>query len=167
MENNKQHNDDVADKLRKCRLLVLDFDGVLTDNKVYVDEHGKETVVCDRSDGMGIELLKKETDIKIVILSKEKNKVVTMRAKKIGVECIQGVDNKLSTLNTYIAESGVSAEDVCFVGNDVNDIECLKTVGLSVAVKDSHPKVLKIVDYITLAAGGKGAVREICDKIIN
>jgi len=168
MENNNKHIDKkLVSKFKSCRLLVLDFDGVLTDNKVYVDENGKEMVMCDRGDGLGIELLKQKTDIGIVIISKEKNKVVAMRAQKIGVECMQGVDDKLSIIKRYIAKKGLSVKEVCFVGNDVNDIECLKNVGLSVAVRDSHSEVLKNVDYITLADGGRGAVREICDKIIN
>ena len=152
---------------KKCKLLVLDFDGVLTNNKVYLDENGKETVRCDRGDGLGLEVLRKKRDIKVVIISKEANKVVSARAKKLKLDCYQEVDPKVDFFKSYVEKSGVTLEETCFVGNDVNDIDCLKIAGLSVGVKDSYPEVLEMVDYVTERKGGDGAVRELCDLLIS
>ena len=153
-------------KFAKCKLLVLDFDGVLTDNKVYVNQDGIETVRCDRGDGLGLELLKKYTNIEILILSKEKNPVVAVRAKKLKIKCISGEDDKLTALKKEIGLKKLSSEKVCFVGNDLNDIECLKLVGLGIAVNDSHPEIMSIADYQTKNRGGDGAAREVCELIL-
>jgi len=156
----------IRKKISLCRLLILDFDGVLTDNKVYQDELGKETVKCDRRDGLGLEMLKAKKNMEIVIISKEKNRVVSARAKKLKLACIQGIDDKLSITKRYLKEKNLSFNQTCFVGNDINDLECLKHVGLSVGVKDSHPNVLEIVDYVTSTDGGNGAVREVCELFL-
>ena len=156
----------MQENLKRCKLLVLDFDGVLTDNKVYTDQHGVEFVRCDRSDSLGIELVKKHTDVEIIILSKEKNPVVAARAKKLHVPCLQGVDDKLSLLKNELAARNILPDSICFVGNDINDIECLMSAGVGVAVHDSHPEVLKIADWRTEKRGGDGAVREVCELIL-
>jgi YrbI family 3-deoxy-D-manno-octulosonate 8-phosphate phosphatase len=153
-------------KAKKIKLLVLDFDGVLTNNKVIVDEHGKESVICDRSDGMGIEILKKRTNVEIIVLSKERNKTVGARCKKLGIKSIQGVDDKANALNFEIKKRGLSYSEVCFVGNDINDLACLKKAGIGIGVADSHTSVLKKADYITTKKGGDGAVREICELLL-
>ena len=147
------------------KLLAMDFDGVLTNNKVIVDENGKESVVCNRSDGLGIDLLKKK-GIDIVVISKETNKVIKARCDKLKINCNQGIDDKITILKKEIKKRNLKAEEVCFIGNDVNDIECIKYVGLGVAVNDAYPKVKKIADIITKKNGGEGAVREIIDKIL-
>lgn len=153
-------------KADKIKLLVLDFDGVLTNNKVIVDENGKESVICDRSDGLGIEILKKRTNIEIIVLSKEKNKIVEARCKKLGIRSIQGADDKVNALNLEIKKRDLSYSEVCFVGNDINDLHCLKKAGISIGVANSHPNVLKSVDYITTKNGGDGAVREVCEILL-
>ncbi len=157
----------VNSRSSKIKLLALDFDGVFTNNKVLIDETGKEYVTCDRSDGLGIEILKEKTNIEIIILSKEKNNVVESRCKKLGIKCIHGIDNKLIVLKEEIKKRKIGLENVCFVGNDINDISCLKNVGVSIGVADSHPIVLKIADYITLKKGGEGAIREVCEFLFN
>jgi YrbI family 3-deoxy-D-manno-octulosonate 8-phosphate phosphatase len=153
-------------KLSKIKLMILDFDGTLTDNKVYVSEEGKEFVRCDRGDGLGIELLKKLTNIEIIILSKEKNKVVNARAKKLGIECIQGKDSKIIEYQKIIKNRKLKNSEVCFIGNDINDLECIKISGTGIAVRDAYPILKKNADFVTLKNGGKGAVREIADRII-
>ncbi len=153
-------------KLAECKLLVLDFDGVLTDNKVYVNQDGIETVRCDRGDGLGLELLRKYTDVGIVIISKEKNPVVAARAKKLKIKCISGEDNKLAALKKEIKLKKVSPKQVCFIGNDLNDIKCLELIGLGIAVNDSHPEIISIADYKTTKKGGDGAVREVCKLLL-
>lgn len=153
-------------RFAKCKFLALDFDGVLTDNKVYIDQNGTETVRCDRGDGLGLELLKKYTNVKITIISKEKNPVVIARANKLKIRCISGTDDKVAVLKKEIKLKKISREQVCFVGNDLNDIECLKLVGLGVAVNNSHPEIISIADYRTKKKGGDGAVREICELLL-
>jgi YrbI family 3-deoxy-D-manno-octulosonate 8-phosphate phosphatase len=148
------------------KLLAFDFDGVMTDNKVMVDENGKESVVCNRSDGMGIEMVKNK-DIEVIVISKEQNKVVKARCDKLKIPCAHGVDDKISILKKEIEKRNLSPDEVCFVGNDVNDIECIKYVGLGVAVNNAYPEVKKVADLVTEKNGGDGAVREIIDKMLS
>jgi len=147
------------------KLLALDFDGVLTNNKVIVDENGKESVICNRSDSLGIDLLKKK-GIDVVVISKESNIVVKARCDKLKIFCVQGIDDKISILKKEIKKRGLQSEEVCFIGNDVNDIECIKYVGLGVAVNDAFSDVKKAAKIVTKKNGGEGAVREIIDNIL-
>jgi len=149
----------------KIKLLALDFDGVLTDNTVIVDENGKESVICNRSDSLGIELLKKR-GIEAIVISKESNKVVKARCNKLKIPYVQSVDDKLSILKKEIQKRGLNPEEVCFIGNDINDIECIKYVGLGVAVKDAYPEVKNVAKLVTQKNGGEGAVRETVDYIL-
>lgn len=158
--------DDVNEKLKKIKLLALDFDGVLTDNKVFIDETGKEMVICDRSDSLGIDLLKKKGRIDIIVISKEINKVVQQRCNKLKIECISGINDKLATLKIALKEKNMTLEDVAFIGNDVNDIECIQESGVGVAVSDSAPEVLQIADIVTKNKGGNGAVREFIEILL-
>ncbi len=155
----------LAKKFKKIKLLVLDFDGVMTDNRVLVSEDGKESVFCNRGDGLGIELLRKE-GIEVVVISKEKNKVVQARCKKLKIECCQGIDDKYKLFLKEIKKRKLKLENVCFVGNDINDLDCVKAAGAGIAVADSHSSLLKIADYVTKKKGGRGAVREVADIII-
>lgn len=147
------------------KLLVLDFDGVMTDNRVLVSEDGKESVFCNRSDGLGIEMLKKK-GIEVIVISKEKNKVVQVRCKKLRIKCLQGIDDKYSLFLKEIKKRKLKLENVCFIGNDINDLECIKNAGIGVAVADSYKPVLNIADYITNKRGGQGVVREVIDLIL-
>ncbi|MEW6140999.1 MAG: acylneuraminate cytidylyltransferase [Thermodesulfobacteriota bacterium] len=151
--------------LSDLRLLVLDFDGVLTDDRVLVIEGGKEAVWCSRGDGMGIALLR-ETGLPIVVLSRETNSVVADRCRKLGIPSYQGIGDKEAFLESYCRDSGIPLRQVAYVGNDINDIECMKRVGLPIAVADAHLEVRKTARLILNAAGGRGAVRELCDLIL-
>jgi N-acylneuraminate cytidylyltransferase len=146
--------------------VVFDFDGVFTDNMVIVDQTGGEAVVANRGDGMGISMLK-ELGIPIYVISKEQNKVVSARCKKLGINCYQGVDDKKSTLNKLAEDLGVSLSGTVYVGNDTNDLDCVKMAGCGIAVADAHPILRQSADIVLKHSGGKGAVREICDMIIN
>ncbi len=146
------------------RALVMDFDGVLTDNRVYVSEDGRESVACSRGDGMGIVALRRR-GLDILVLSSEENPVVAARCRKLKVECLQGHDRKLPVLQQWLEERGIPPESVVFVGNDVNDLECLRYVGCPVVVADAHPEVRSAARIILSASGGHGAVRELCDLI--
>jgi N-acylneuraminate cytidylyltransferase len=155
-----------AGELRKVKLLALDFDGVLTDNRVLVSEDGKEAVLCNRSDSLGIGMLK-EAGIQAVVISKEKNPVVAARCRKLGIECIQGCDEKLSVLQKLVESKGFKQDETAYVGNDVNDLECLQWAGVSVAVADSAPEVIATARFRTPRDGGCGAVRDVIDWLVN
>ncbi len=146
-------------------LLVLDFDGVLTDDRVYVNQNGEETVAAHRGDGMGISQVKK-AGIEVVILSKEKNPVVKARADKLGIPVYQGIDEKGPELISILADRGISSESVVYLGNDINDLPCFPLVGLAAAVADSHPLVIEKAQLVLIKKGGYGAVRELCDLLL-
>ncbi len=162
----KKMLDEADEILRKIRFLVFDFDGVMTDNRVLVDECGHESVFCSRSDGMGIECLRKRTRVEMLVLSKEQNPVTSARCRKLGLRCIQGMDDKLVILQQEIKNRGLLPENVAFVGNDINDIPCLDCVGIPIVVADCHEYVKSHALFITEKNGGYGAVREVCDAIL-
>lgn len=153
-------------ELEQCissiRLIVFDFDGVFTDNMVYVSQDGSEAVRCSRSDGIGLRKLER-AGIQKVVISTETNPVVSLRCRKLGIRCVQGCEDKRLALETIIQELGLVLEQVAFVGNDVNDLSCLTSVGLPIVVQDAHSDVIPSARYRTKAFGGSGAVREICD----
>jgi N-acylneuraminate cytidylyltransferase len=155
----------VSGQLSRIKLLALDFDGVLTDNRVLVAEDGREAVWCNRSDGLGLGMLKRK-GIDVIVLSKEKNPVVAARCRKLGIECIQGCDDKLSELKQKAESRKFKGEEIAYVGNDVNDLECMKWVGCAIAVADAEPQVKAVARWVTAKCGGRGAVREICDAIL-
>jgi len=145
--------------------LVTDFDGVHTDDRAHVDQDGRESVVVHRGDGLGISRLR-AAGVPVLVLSTERNTVVAARAAKLGVECLQGVDAKAPALLGWIAERGLDAARVAYVGNDVNDLEAMAVVGWPVAVADARPAVLSQARTVLTRRGGDGAVREVCDHIL-
>jgi 3-deoxy-D-manno-octulosonate 8-phosphate phosphatase (KDO 8-P phosphatase) len=152
----------LEERIREIRLVVFDFDGVFTDNMVYVLEDGCEAVRCFRGDGIGLQRLE-QRGIATLIISTETNPVVSARSQKLGVQCIQGCKDKRAALETSVQEMGLSLTQVAFVGNDINDLPCLMCVMLPIVVQDAHPEVIPHALYQTKARGGHGAVREICD----
>lgn len=147
----------------KPELVVFDFDGVFTDNKVIVREDGFESVVCSRGDGLGIEMARK-SGLKMLILSKETNKVVSARAKKLKLEAIQGVDDKPEALKLYCKRHNVHLKRVLYVGNDLNDLAVMQIVGSSACPSDSHPRVKKLAKLVLKNSGGNGAIRELLEE---
>lgn len=148
------------------KALVLDFDGVLTDNKVFVDQDGKEMVVCDRSDGWGLGQLKK-TNMRMVVLSTEKNSVVAARCKKLGIDYQQGLgDSKYDAFRNWCQENNMQMSDSIFVGNDANDRQCLERAGCGVVPADAYAEVKRFADIVLANMGGMGAVREVCEMIL-
>jgi YrbI family 3-deoxy-D-manno-octulosonate 8-phosphate phosphatase len=145
-------------------LVVFDFDGVFTDNTVYVTQDGIESVRCWRSDGLGLARLR-SVGVQAFIISTEANPVVTARAKKLKMFCKQGVEDKAAVLLETCRELGVASEQTMFVGNDINDIPAFQSIGIPVAVADAYPEVYPHVLYCTEKPGGFGAVREVCDLI--
>jgi YrbI family 3-deoxy-D-manno-octulosonate 8-phosphate phosphatase len=152
----------LQEQIRKIRLVAFDFDGVFTDNMVYVLQDGSEAVRCNRSDGIGLQRLKK-LGIETVIISTESNPVVSARAQKLKVRCFQNCEDKRKTLEKIIQELGISLDEVAFVGNDINDQPSLEQAGLPIVVHDAHSDVVSLARYQTKNPGGHGAVREICD----
>ena len=148
------------------KALVMDFDGVFTDDRVLVDQDGREAVFASRSDGLGLGRLKAATGMKLLILSKERNRVVTARAEKLGIEARQGIDDKLPELDRWLAENGVQRHEAAYIGNDVNDLDCMRAVAFPVAPADARPEALAAARYVTRAPGGRGALRELCEALI-
>jgi len=149
-------------RVRSIRLIAFDFDGVFTDNKVYVFQDGSEAVCCTRADGLGLEKLT-QLGIQTIIISTEVNPVVGARSKKLKIRCIQGCNDKRAALEGVAGEQGLALQQIAFVGNDINDLSCLRAVGLPIVVRDAHPDVIQTALYRTRALGGQGAVREVCD----
>lgn len=149
----------------RIQAVIFDFDGVMTDNAVYVDQNGVESVRCSRGDGMGIGRLQ-AAGVFVGVLSKEVNPVVGARCKKLKIECRQGIDDKLPAFIAWMKERGIAQQHVAYVGNDVNDIECLGWAGTAIAVADSEPEILALTRIHTVRRGGHGAVRDICEWII-
>jgi YrbI family 3-deoxy-D-manno-octulosonate 8-phosphate phosphatase len=149
---------------KRPRLVVLDFDGVMTDNRVLVDQDGREAVWCHRADGLGLDRLVR-AGVPVAVLSQEENPVVSARCAKLNLECHQGHRDKAAKLRDLALAHGLGLDEVMYVGNDVNDLACLALVGWPVAVADAHPRVLAAARIVLGRAGGRGAVRELCDLI--
>lgn len=154
------------ERLASVKLVAFDFDGVFTDNTVYVSQEGVESVRCWRSDGLGLARLR-SVGVQAFIISTEANPVVTARAQKLKLPCKQSIDDKAAAILETCKELGIETADTMFVGNDINDIPAFKAVGVPVAVADAHPETHPHVLYRTTTPGGLGAVREICDLIYN
>ena len=152
-------------KLVDLDALIFDFDGVLTDNKVHLDQNGNEWVSCNRSDGLAfmvLEKIKKPT----YIISTEKNKVVAARAKKLKTPVLFGIQNKFETLKKLSIKKRFNLDKTLYVGNDLNDYEALKLCGYSACPSDSHKKIKKISTFKLDAKGGSGVVRELLEEIL-
>ncbi len=150
--------------LGRLRCAAFDFDGVFTDNAVYVSETGEESVRCSRADGIGLERLR-SIGISAVVISTEVNPVVSARCRKLKLPCVQGCEDKAGALSSFLAEKHLKMEETSFLGNDVNDAACLRVVGLPVVVADAVEEVVSLARFRTLRPGGHGAVREFCDLV--
>jgi len=150
--------------LAQIRFAVFDFDGVFTDNRVWTNDRGEESVACWRGDAMGLRRLD-DVGVDYLILSTEANEAVGARARKIRATCVQGVDDKLPVLREEAERRGVSLADNSFLGNDVNDAGCLEAVGLPVVPADAWPEVVPLARMVLAREGGRGCVREFCDAL--
>lgn len=146
-------------------LVVFDFDGVMTDNAVFVDDRGGELVRCLRADGLGVEALQRAS-VPAMVLSTETHPVVSARCAKLKLPCHQGIGDKGAFLRQYLVEAKIDPAHVVFVGNDVNDLSCFELVGFPVAVADAHPLAKSKARLVLSARGGEGAVRELCDRVL-
>ena len=147
-------------------LFVFDFDGVLTDNIVHIDNNGNEMVSCSRADGLAFDVLRK-LDKPCQILSTENNTVVSVRANKLGISVLQGVKNKEKALRNLVKRKSYKLSNILYVGNDLNDYNSMRISGLSVCPADSHPKIKKISNFVLKTNGGKGIVRELLEDVLS
>lgn len=145
-------------------LIVYDFDGVMTDNRIILREDGLESVVVNRSDGLAVSIIKK-SGIRQMILSTEQNNVVTTRAKKLKIPVFQGVNDKKEFLKNYCKENNISLEDVAYVGNDLNDLEVMRIMGYPICPLDACKKIKNISKVVLKTRGGAGVVRELLDLL--
>ena len=153
---------ELEELVSRLRLLVFDFDGVFTDNRVLVLQDGTEAVMCSRADGLGLDRLRK-CGLDMLVLSKEQNPVVGARCNKLRLHYIQGCDEKAERLHQEINDRGITHNEVAYVGNDINDVECMELVGLPISVADGYPEVKRVAAWVGTVPGGQGAVREVCD----
>lgn len=151
-------------KPREIELIVYDFDGVMTDNRVMIDSEGKEYVFVNRADGLAVSRLK-SMGIRQIIISSEENPLVRKRAEKLGILCINGVLNKKRCLQKYLKTESIDRKKVIFVGNDINDLDVMIYVGWPIAPSDADQNIKNIAKFVTRAKGGQGVAREILDML--
>jgi len=149
-------------KISDIDAFIFDFDGVLTNNHVYLDKTGNELVACSRSDGLAFDVLRKLKK-PVYILSTENNKVVAARGSKLKVPVLQGVNDKLSVLEKLSLDKGYDLNCICYVGNDLNDYKAMQNCGFRVCPADSHSDIKNIASVILESKGGDGAVRELVE----
>ena len=150
--------------LTAVRFAVFDFDGVFSDNRVWTSDRGEESVACFRGDTMGLRRLD-EVGVEYLILTSETNDAVAARARKMRADCIKGIEDKLPVLRAEVERRGVSLAETSYVGNDVNDAECLAAVGFPIVPADAWAEVVPLARLVLTRAGGHGCVREFCDAV--
>ncbi len=156
---------DLMIKAEEISLIVYDFDGVMTDNRVILSEDGKESVIVNRSDGLAVSILR-DMGIRQLILSKEKNPVVSARAKKLGLPVLQEIDNKEIILQQYCQRENIPLSKVVFIGNDINDVDAMRVVGFPLCPEDAYLEAKAAARFIIPVNGGKGVIRELLNHII-
>jgi 3-deoxy-D-manno-octulosonate 8-phosphate phosphatase (KDO 8-P phosphatase) len=161
-----QHNPDILEKAGKLKLLILDVDGVLTDGRLFFDVEGNEYKSFHARDGHGIKLLR-QTGVEVAVISGRNSNSVALRMKNLGIEYVyQGHENKIAAFNEIIEKTGITPEQTAHVGDDLLDLPIMIRVGLAIAVNDANFAVKQRADWCTTLSGGQGAVREVCDFIM-
>lgn len=156
----------VLEKAKKLKLLILDVDGVLTDGRLFFDTEGNEYKSFHARDGHGIKLLR-QTGVEVAVISGRKSKSVALRMKNLGIEYVyQGHENKIAAFNELLEKTGISPEQAAHVGDDLLDLPIMIRVGLAIAVNDANFAVKQHANWCTDLPGGQGAVREVCDFIM-
>lgn len=144
---------------------VFDFDGVMTNNLVYLDQEGRELVSCSRADGLAFDALRK-IGKPAYILSTEKNTVVTARANKLGIEALQGISDKVAAIRELANRENYNLAKILYTGNDINDYRAMQECGYSACPSDSHEQIIKLSTFVLDSKGGNGVVRELLEKIL-
>jgi len=150
--------------IKEIKLIIYDFDGVMTDNKVYVDQEGHEMVQVNRADGLAVDKIKK-LGIKQIIISTEKNAVVLARARKLKLTCLHGIEFKKKAMKDYCKTNNISLKQTAFVGNDFNDKEAMEIAGVTFCPADAHKSIKSISDHVLKTKGGDGVIRELLDLL--
>jgi len=162
----KRLNAEVRVRVERIKLVALDVDGVMTDGRLYYHDDGTESKAFDVRDGHGTKMLK-QAGIETVVISGRNSPMVDRRAADIGItEVFQGVRDKVPILEKILSKRGLKFEEVAFVGDDVVDLTTMNRVGLAVAVADASEYLFDVAHYVTLATGGRGAVREVAELIL-
>lgn len=164
---NQDHYEKIIKKAKKIKFLLVDCDGVMTDGGMYYTEDGGELKKFNTRDGMGISLLR-EKGIIVGIITGERLDLIRRRAEKLGVEeLFMGINNKMDVLNKILEKYNTKYEEIAYIGDDLNDLDIIKKVGLSFCVKDAVEKIKKLSDFIIDKNGGEGAIREVAEIILN
>ena len=150
--------------INDIKIFVFDFDGVLTNNMVYLDQNGKESVSCSRGDGLAFDVLRKLKK-SAYILSTEKNTVVSARAQKLQISVVQGVENKVAGIQEIIKKENCKIENILYMGNDLNDYRVMSICGFTACPADSHEKIKQISNIVLKTNGGFGVVRELLEEV--
>jgi 3-deoxy-D-manno-octulosonate 8-phosphate phosphatase (KDO 8-P phosphatase) len=165
-ENNGMKNPVLSEKLKSIQLLLLDVDGVLTDGTIIYSHDGSETKNFNVKDGLGLKLAM-EAGIKVGVVTGRKSPALDHRCRDLGIRySYVGIQDKAKILEKIAAQTGVVPEHMAYIGDDLPDLSLMRRVGLSIAVADAHEIVLKKADWTTSAAGGCGAVREVCEALL-
>ena len=154
-------------KIKKSKLpkiIITDFDGCLTDDRVWLNQDGEEFVAANRKDGLAVKRLK-TLGVEVIIASTETNKVVLARGNKMGVEVLQGLVDKAEAIEQYLKQKNLSWNDVWYIGNDVNDLGAIERADLSLCPADAVKKVRKTVDIVLKTNGGRGILSEIATEL--
>jgi 3-deoxy-D-manno-octulosonate 8-phosphate phosphatase (KDO 8-P phosphatase) len=156
----------LLEKAKKIKMLLLDVDGVLTDGRIIYDSHGRDMKFFDVHDGLGVYLLKK-AGIPIILITAKGSRAIRPRARDMRVEAVfENISPKSAVLDKILNKYKVSADEVCFVGDDLVDLCLMRRVGLPIAVFNACPEVKQSASYITVKEGGRGAVREVAELIL-
>lgn len=159
-------SDEQIEKIKRLKLLVLDVDGVLTDGRLFFDDQGKEYKCFHARDGHGIKLLR-QSGVEVAVISGRKSNSVALRMQSLGVELVyQGHENKRQAFAEILQQLQLTADQAAHVGDDVLDLPIMVQVGFAVAVQDANFAVKRHADWCTTTPGGLGAVREVCDLIL-
>ena len=154
------------DFFHEIELLVYDCDGVLTDNRVIVDQHGNESAIFNRGDGLAITAIAKDLNIPQLIISTEKNPIILHRAKKLNIEVYNGVSDKKQALINYCLEHSIELKHVMYIGNDVNDLRVMEVVGIKGCPKDAESEILSISNWVSSKNGGFGVIRDLYRQLL-
>ena len=146
-------------------VFIFDFDGVLTNNMVILDQNGKESVACSRSDGLAFDVLRRLKK-PVYILSTEKNAVVSERAKKLKISVMRGVEDKIEGVKEIAKKENCSLKSVFYIGNDLNDYRVMSICGFTACPADSHHKIKQISSIILKTNGGCGVIRELLEEVL-
>ena len=155
----------IRQRLSGIRVLFYDFDGVMTDNRVLVDQNGIESVFVNRSDGLAVSHLKKQGYTQVIV-STETNPVVVKRAEKLKIPVIHGIDDKGEIIRRYLEDNNILQAETLFIGNDLNDLSAFETVGIRTCPSDAYDAVKEAADLVLNTAGGDGVIRELMDYLV-